>query len=74
MIFGTKFYSEDEIEEWYAGAKEKLDQELLKKINKNLDKKEQYEQKYKIKTQKLREKYEAEFGKLFNKKDFFKEE
>ncbi len=55
MLFGNKFLTEDEIDEWFEEQKTLLEEELYNKINKNIDKKEEYESHYDEKMKKLQE-------------------
>ena len=74
MIFGTKFTSEDEVEEWFEQEKQKLEDELYKQVHKHKDDNEKYKAEYTKKLNNLMEAYEEEHKKLLAKKDYKEEE
>jgi len=61
------FKTEEEIEEWYAAEKEKLETEFLKSINKDKEKIPKYREKFDADMKRLIAKYEAEHYKLLGK-------
>ena len=61
------FKTEEEIEEWYAAEKEKLETEFLKSIKKDKEKIPKYREKFDADMKRLIAKYEAEHYKLLGK-------
>ncbi len=64
------FHSEEEIEEWFAAEKQRLETEFLNRINKNKEHIPKYREKYNAEMKRLLAKYEVESLKLIeaNKK------
>ena len=69
-----KFTTEEGIDEWFANEKQKLEEEFLKKINKDNKNIPKYREKFDADLKRLLAKYEVEFNKFLDKKDFSKSE
>ncbi len=69
-----RFKTEEEIEAWIEIEKEKLENEFLKSISKNSDKIPKYREKFDADMKRLLAKYETEYNKILEKKDYSKEE
>jgi len=68
------FKSEEEIEEWFALEKERLEQEFLQSINKDKDNIPKHREKYSAEMKRLLAKYEAESFKMLERKKLGKQE
>lgn len=66
-IFYMSLKTEEEIEEWYAIEKEKLETEFLKSINKDKENIPKYREKFDAEMKRLIARYEAEHYKLMGK-------
>ena len=69
-----KFKTEEEVDEWFAAEKEKLENEFLEKITKDKDNIPKYREKYDADMKRLLAKYEEEANRVIDNTDYSKKE